>query len=164
MEKNSDFRIGLGYDIHRLADKRRLILGGVEIPYQQGLIGHSDADVMLHAICDAMLGAAALGDIGEYFPSTDIQYKDISSLELLKTTNDIISNKNFSIINIDVTLIMEEPKISHYKLMMREHISSVLKIEKESVNIKATTSEGVGPVGRLEAIACYAVVLLKIKN
>ncbi len=154
-------RIGIGYDIHRLVDDRKLILGGVEIPFIRGLSGYSDADVVLHALCDAMLGAAGLGDIGEQFPDTDPQYKDISSLVLLKKTNELIKKKSYSVFNADITLIMEEPRISPFKEKMRQNIKAALGISADAVNIKATTNEGAGEIGKGEAIAALAVVMLK---
>lgn len=153
-------KIGIGYDIHRFTEGRRLVLGGVEIPYVKGLEGHSDADVLLHAICDAILGALGEGDIGKHFPDTNPAYENISSLILLKRVSEIGANKNFRILNIDTVLIADEPKIDPFRDAMRVNISKVLEIEKDSVNIKATTSEGVGPIGR-EAIAAKAIVLVK---
>lgn len=150
-------RIGFGYDIHRLVEGRRLILGGVEIPYIKGLDGYSDADVLLHAICDAILGAMGKDDIGIHFPNNDPEFKGISSLELLKRVAAMVKSGSFSIINIDSTLILEEPKLMPFKNKMRENISRALEIPWDSVNIKATTQEGVGAIGRGEAIAAYAV-------
>ena len=150
-------RIGLGYDIHRLIDGRRLFLGGVEIPYLKGLEGYSDADVLLHAICDAILGAMGKDDIGVHFPNTDPQFKGISSLELLHKVSVLAERSNFRIINIDSTLILEEPKITPFKAKMKKTVASVLGIDEDRVNIKATTQEGVGAIGRGEAIAAYAV-------
>lgn len=151
-------RIGFGYDIHRLVEGRRLILGGVEIPYIKGLDGYSDADVLLHAICDAILGAMGKDDIGIHFPNNDPEFKGISSMELLKRVAAMVKSGSFSIINIDSTLILEEPKLMPFKNKMRENISRALGIPGDSVNIKATTQEGVGAIGRGEAIAAYAVV------
>lgn len=151
-------RIGLGYDIHRLVEGRRLVLGGVEIPYIKGLDGYSDADVLLHAICDAILGAIGKGDIGMHFPNTDPAFKDAQSTELLSKVNATLKTSGFRVINVDSTLVLEEPKLEPFKNKMKEIISHTLGISKEAVNIKATTQEGVGSLGRGEAIAAYAVV------
>lgn len=153
-------KIGIGYDIHRLGDERGVILGGVNIPFEKGLIGHSDADVLLHAICDAMLGAAGEGDIGVHFPDTDPLFKGISSIELLKKTNEIIEGRGFRVSNIDSVLIAEGPRVSPYRDAMIKEIATALRIEPRQIHIKATTSEGLGPVGRGEGIAAYAVCLL----
>ena len=153
-------RIGSGYDIHRLIEDRKLILGGVEIPYIKGLIGHSDADVILHSLSDAMLGGLALGDIGVHFPNTDSTYRDAKSMDLLKKVNDMITEKGYVVNNADITVIAEEPKISPFVEKMRKNISDALKIDMSSVSVKATTNEGVGAMGRGEAIASYAVVTL----
>ncbi|MDP2942657.1 MAG: 2-C-methyl-D-erythritol 2,4-cyclodiphosphate synthase [Candidatus Omnitrophota bacterium] len=150
-------RIGFGYDIHRLVEGRRLILGGVEIPYIKGLDGYSDADVLLHAVCDALLGAAGKDDIGIHFPNNDPEFKGISSVELLKRVAAIVVREGLMIINVDSTLVLEEPKLMPFKKRMRENISQALGIPEASVNIKATTQEGVGAIGRGEAIAAYAV-------
>lgn len=150
-------RAGLGYDIHRLVEGRKLFLGGVEIPYIKGLEGYSDADVLLHAICDAILGAMGKDDIGIHFPNNDPQFKGISSLELLHRVAELAAKEKFRIINVDSTLIMEEPKIVPFKAKMRKTIASVLGIEELRVNVKATTQEGVGAIGRGEAIAAYAI-------
>lgn len=154
-------RIGKGYDVHRLVEGRDLILGGVKVPYGKGLLGHSDADVLLHAICDALLGAAGLGDIGEHFPDSDPQYKGISSLLLLAHCVVLVGRQGFEVVNIDATLLAEAPKISPYKSAMRENIAEVLCLEPGAVNIKATTTEGLGPVGRGEGMAALCVALLK---
>lgn len=150
-------RIGLGYDIHRLIEGRKLFLGGVEIPYIRGLDGYSDADVLLHAVCDAILGAMGKDDIGIHFPNDDPTLKSISSLELLHRVSVLAENSGFRIINIDSTLILEEPKISPFKAKMKKTLASVLNIDEDRINIKATTQEGVGAIGRGEAIAAYAV-------
>ncbi|MFA5164779.1 MAG: 2-C-methyl-D-erythritol 2,4-cyclodiphosphate synthase [Candidatus Omnitrophota bacterium] len=150
-------RAGLGYDIHRLVEGRKLFLGGVEIPYIKGLDGYSDADVLLHAICDAILGAMGKDDIGIHFPNNDPQFKGISSLELLHKVAELAGKEKFRIVNVDSTLIMEEPKIVPFKAKMRKTIASVLGIEEGRVNVKATTQEGVGAIGRGEAIAAYAI-------
>jgi len=154
-------RVGIGYDIHRLTKGRKLVLGGVEIPHDAGLLGHSDADVLLHAVCDAMLGAAGLGDIGEHFSNTDPSYKDISSMRLLEKVMDLIVGEKYRVNNIDVVVAAEKPNISRFVGGMRGNISRILQLGPRQVNIKATTSEGVGPIGKSEAIASYAVVTLK---
>ena len=151
-------RIGLGYDIHRLVEGRKLFLGGVEIPYIKGLEGYSDADVLLHAICDAILGAMGKDDIGIHFPNDDPKFKGISSLELLHKVAVLAEASGFKIINVDSTLILEEPKILPFKARMKKTLASVLGIDEDRLNIKATTQEGVGAIGRGEAIAAYAVV------
>lgn len=154
-------KVGIGYDIHRLMEGRRLILGGVEIPYVKGLFGHSDADVLLHAVSDAMLGAAGLGDIGRHFPNDDPRYKGASSVDLLEKVNGIVKGEKYSVNNVDVVVVAEEPKIARFVESMRKKISGVLKINTSSINIKATTNEGVGSIGRGEAISSYAVVTLE---
>jgi len=157
-------RIGIGYDIHRLVEGRKLFLGGIEIPYVKGLLGYSDADALLHAICDAMLGAVGCGDIGEHFPDTDPKYQNISSLELLKIVADFIKEKGFKVVNIDTIVVAQEPVLSPFKKLMRERIAQALNMGEESVNIKAKTNEGLGEIGGKEAIACYATVLLVISR
>ncbi|MEI8389437.1 MAG: 2-C-methyl-D-erythritol 2,4-cyclodiphosphate synthase [bacterium] len=154
------YRIGNGYDIHRLVEGRKLVIGGVEIPYKCGLLGHSDADVLIHAIMDAMLGAVSLGDIGTHFPPTDEKYKDISSIELLKTVKKLIKSENYCISNIDAVIQAEKPKMADYITLMREILSEILEITKDKISIKATTMEGLGSIGEGKAIASYAVVLL----
>lgn len=154
-------RIGIGYDIHRLVEERKLFLGGVEIPYVKGLIGYSDGDVVFHAMADAMLGALALGDIGQHFPNTDPQYKGIPSREILKKTVKMISEKGYKIVNIDTTILAEEPKIHPFREKMIEAMVGIVGIDRDGINIKATTNEGVGAIGRGDAIAAYAVVLLE---
>ena len=156
-------RIGIGYDIHRLVEDRKLFLGGIEIPYLKGLLGYSDGDVLLHAISDAMLGALSLGDIGQHFPNTDPKYKDIESSRILRKTAELIAQKGDIINNIDTVILAEDPKVYPYKEGMIESISRTLGIDKTKISIKATTNEGVGSMGRGEAIAAYAVVLLKEK-
>ena len=153
-------RIGIGYDIHRLTRKRKLVLGGVEIPHSHGLEGHSDADVLLHAVCDAVLGALGQGDIGEHFPNTDERYKGISSLILLENVYALIQKEGYVVGNVDCVLQAEEPNISKYKNRMRAQIAGKLRIEERSVNIKATTQEKLGAVGNKEGIAAFASVLL----
>lgn len=154
-------RVGLGYDIHRLVEGRKLILGGVEIPYIKGLEGYSDADVLLHAICDAILGAIGKGDIGIHFPDTDPAFKDIPSIELLDEVKETLKTNGYKIINIDSTLILEEPKLGPFKNKMKQIISHLLGVTEDMINIKATTQEGVGSIGRGEAIAAYAVVFVE---
>jgi len=154
-------RIGIGYDLHCLVADRKLFLGGVEIPYIKGLFGHSDADVVIHALCDSLLGALAQGDIGEHFPDTDPKYQDISSMELLKLVVDLIKAKGYSICNIDTVIIAQEPNLSPFKKKIEENLALALKVGKDCVGIKAKTNEGIGETGRKEAIACYAVALLK---
>ena len=154
------FRIGQGFDLHRLVDNRPLILGGVTIPFERGLLGHSDADVLLHAIIDALIGAAGLGDIGKLFPDTSAEFKDIDSKILLKNTFVKIKNLGYAINNLDATVILEQPKLRPYIDNMREVIASLLEVEIGQVNIKAKTSEKVGIVGRGEAAIAEAVVLL----
>jgi len=151
-------RVGLGYDIHRLVEGRKLMLGGVEIPYIKGLEGYSDADVLLHAICDAILGAIGKGDIGIHFPDTDPAFKDIPSIELLDEVKETLKTSGYKIINIDSTLILEEPKLGPFKNKMKQIISRLLGVAEDMINIKATTQEGVGSIGRGEAIAADAVV------
>ncbi len=154
-------RIGNGYDVHRLTQGRRLILGGVDIPYEKGLLGHSDADVLLHAIMDALLGAAALRDIGYHFPDNDPQFKDISSIELLKRVSVLIKNKGYRVMNIDATIIAQRPKLKDYIESMINNIASALGIPKEDVNVKATTEEGLGFTGEGLGISASAVCLLE---
>ena len=154
-------RVGFGYDVHPLVEKRPLILGGVQVPYLFGLQGHSDADVLLHAICDALLGAVADGDIGRHFPDTDPQYRDIRSTVLLKRVMTRVKEKGFRVINIDATIVAEKPKLSEFIPRMVKEIEGVLEIEPGRINVKATTSEGLGFIGREEGIAVYAVALLE---
>lgn len=150
-------RVGLGYDVHRLVEYRKLILGGVEIPYEKGLLGHSDADVLLHAIMDSLLGACALGDIGKHFPDTDDNFKGISSIELLKKTGELVLKSGYIINNIDATIIAQKPKVSPYTERMRENISSALNIDIDKINIKATTEEGLGFTGELLGISSQSI-------
>lgn len=153
-----NFRVGYGYDVHRFAKGRRLVLGGVEIPHGEGLEGHSDADVLLHAICDALLGAAGFEDIGHQFPNTDARYKDISSLLLLEKVHSLLSEKGWKAVNIDCMVLLEEPKIYKHIPEMKKNISRVLKCE--NISIKATTSEGLGFIGNREGCSANAVVLI----
>ena len=154
-------RIGHGYDVHRFAPDRKLILGGVEIPYEYGLLGHSDADVLLHAVMDALLGAAALRDIGYHFPDTDMRYKGISSVELLGCVAEKIAAAGYRVGNIDVTVIAQTPKLKPYIPQMTENIAAKLGIEVDQVNVKATTEEGLGFTDSKEGMACHAVCLLE---
>ncbi|MCJ7691554.1 MAG: 2-C-methyl-D-erythritol 2,4-cyclodiphosphate synthase [Clostridiaceae bacterium] len=154
-------RIGMGYDVHKLVKNKNLILGGVTIPHETGLLGHSDADVLIHAIMDALLGAAALGDIGKHFPDTDTKYKDISSIVLLKHVGSLITEKNYLIENIDATIIAQMPKMAPYIPYMVKNIASALQLSIDKVNIKATTEEGLGFTGREEGISSNAICLLK---
>ncbi len=153
-------RLGMGYDVHRLVEGRDLIMGGVKIPYEKGLLGHSDADVLLHAISDALLGAAALGDIGKHFPDTDPAYKGISSLLLLEKVGDLLEDKGYLIENIDATIIAQAPKMRPHIDTMRENIAGALHISLEQVNVKATTEEGLGFTGNGEGISSQAICLL----
>ena len=153
-------RIGMGYDVHRLTNDRKLIIGGVEIPYEKGLLGHSDADVLLHAIMDALIGAAALGDIGKHFPDTDPVYKGISSLTLLEKVGSLLEENLFLIENIDATIIAQAPKMRPYIDEMRENIARALGISVEQVNVKATTEEGLGFTGMGEGISSQAICML----
>lgn len=153
-------QIGHGYDIHKLVEGRKLILAGVEIPYEKGLLGHSDADVITHAIIDALLGAAALGDIGKHFPDTDPKWKDANSLSLLNSTKSLLDNENFKINNIDCTIIAEEPKLSPFIETMKENICKVLQMNKNKINIKAKTNEGLDSTGEKNAISAFAVVTI----
>lgn len=153
-------RIGTGYDVHRLTEGRRLVLGGVEIPFPQGLLGHSDADVLLHAICDALLGAAALGDIGRHFPDTSPAFKDIDSRILLRRVGDLLQDQGWKIENIDSILIAQAPKLAGYIPDMCANIAATLKLDPERVNVKATTTEGLGWEGQGQGIAAQAVALI----
>lgn len=157
-------RIGHGYDVHRYVENRKLILGGVEIPYKFGLLGHSDADVLVHAIIDSLIGALCLGDIGKLFPDTDIKYKNIDSLILLKHVNNIIIEKKYEIINIDSTIVIQEPKLSSYIHNIRKNIADTCKININDINVKAKTEENLGFTGALQGVAAHAVVLINNKN
>lgn len=153
-------RVGMGYDVHRLTENRKLILGGVEIPYEKGLLGHSDADVAVHAIMDALLGAAALGDIGKHFPDTDPAYEGISSIALLERVADLLEEHNYIIENIDATIIAQRPKLLSFMPQMKANVAKALGIEETQVNIKATTEEGLGFTGSGEGISAQAICLL----
>lgn len=160
MTHDPEFRVGVGYDVHALVEGRALILGGVEVPFERGLLGHSDADVVAHAIGDALLGAAALGDIGRHFPDTDAQYLGVSSLRLLERIVHALGEAGFRPSNVDVTVVAERPKLAPYIGRMREHIGTVLGLTADCVSVKATTSEGLGFPGRGEGIAAYAVAMI----
>lgn len=157
-------RIGHGYDAHRFQAGRALVLGGVKIPYPLGLAGHSDADVVIHALCDALLGAAALGDIGQYFPDSNPELAGINSRLLLQQVMELLANHNYRIGNVDITIVAQEPKLAPYREQMRLHLAEDLRVTREQVNIKATTTEGLGFTGRKEGISAYAVALLLNKD
>ncbi len=160
----SDLRIGHGYDVHRLIEGRKLILGGVEVSHTLGLLGHSDADVLLHAVMDAILGALGEGDIGKHFPDTSGEFKDISSINLLIRVKDIMDKHGAKIVNLDSTLILQRPKVAPYIEKMRENISFALNTDISRINVKATTEEKLGFTGREEGVSAHSVVLLEIKN
>ena len=157
-----NIRIGHGYDVHRLVEDRALILGGVEIEYERGCLGHSDADVLLHAIMDALLGAAALGDIGRHFPDNDPAYKGISSMHLLTLVVEMLGKMSAKVVNVDATLILQRPKIAPYIEKMRENIAFALGVSKDRVNVKATTEEGLGFTGSGEGVSAHAVALIEL--
>lgn len=154
-------RVGFGYDVHKFAKGRKLILGGVQIPHSEGLLGHSDADALLHSICDAILGALAEGDIGKHFPDTDKKYKGISSLKLLSEVAKRLRQKKARLVNIDTTIVAEKPKLANYTDKMRNNISGTLKISLDKISVKATTQNGLGFIGKGEGIASFAIVLLE---
>lgn len=154
-------RVGLGYDIHRLVAGRKLVLGGVTIPFEKGLIGHSDADVLVHAACDALLGAANLGDIGMHYPDTDPRFKEISSIKLLEKTHRMIKDNGFNIMNIDSIIFAEMPKIFPFRDAMRKNIALAIEIDPDCVNVKATTTEGLGIIGKGEGIGAMCVALIE---
>lgn len=154
------FKVGFGFDVHRFSEGRKLVLGGVEIPFEKGLLGHSDADVLIHAIIDALLGAMGENDIGRLFPDTDMKYKDIPSIVLLEEVSKLLKDKGINIVNIDTTIVAQRPKISPYTDKMKTNIAKILNIEKTQINIKGKTTEGLGFEGREEGISAYAVVLL----
>ena len=153
-------RIGQGYDVHKLVEGRKLILGGVGIPYEKGLLGHSDADVLVHAVMDALLGAAALGDIGQHFPDTDPRYEGISSIELLKKVGELLEEKGYVVENIDATIIAQRPKLLNYRPKMAENIAQALHLDVSRVSVKATTEEGLGFTGAKEGIAAHSVCII----
>lgn len=156
-------RVGMGYDVHKLTEGRDLILGGVKIPWEKGLLGHSDADVLIHAVMDALLGASALGDIGKHFPDTDSAYKGISSLKLLEYVMDLLEKNGFSVGNVDAVIIAQKPKMAPHIPQMRKNLAEAMRIPEARVNVKATTEEGLGFTGRGEGIASQAVCLLEEK-
>lgn len=156
-------RIGFGYDIHKFSTERKLFIGGIEIPSAKGLLGHSDADVLIHALCDALLGAMGEADIGHHFPDTDRKYKDVSSLILLEQVRLLLEKRGYEIENIDTVVLLEAPKIASYKEKIKERLATCLLIEPSRISIKATTHEGMGEIGRGEAAAAHAVVLIKKK-
>jgi 2-C-methyl-D-erythritol 2,4-cyclodiphosphate synthase len=158
----SSNRIGIGYDIHRLVEGRKLVLGGVEIPFEKGLLGHSDSDVLIHAICDALLGAAALGDIGTHFPDTDPRWAGASSLDFLARVVKLLAEQGYRVENVDATVMAERPKLKPYIQAIRERLASVLHVNVGQVSVKAKTNEELGPVGRGEAMAAHAVALLNV--
>lgn len=160
-KRSINFRAGIGYDAHQLKDGCPLILGGMRIPHPQGLLGYSDADVLVHAICDALLGASSEGDIGRHFPDSDPQYQDIESLLLLRKVAELIEKRGFGVINIDATIVAQAPKLAPYIPRMEERIAQTLGVNKELVNVKATTAEGLGFTGKGEGIAAYAIALLE---
>lgn len=155
-----NIRIGHGFDVHAFAEGRRLIIGGVDIPHHRGLLGHSDADVLLHAICDALLGAAALGDIGRHFPDSDARFKGIDSRKLLRHVADLLDGRGWKVVNVDATIIAQAPKMAPHIAAMRQHIAEDLGIAAEQINVKATTTEKLGFTGREEGIAAEAVCLI----
>lgn len=153
-------RIGFGYDVHRLVTGRKLVLGGVTIPYEKGLIGHSDADVLVHSVCDALLGAASLGDIGMHYPDTDPEFKDIPSIKLLEKTHNMLKENGFGIINIDSIVFAERPKVMPFRSEMEKNIAMAIEIDPECVNVKATTTEGLGMIGKGEGIGAMCIALI----
>jgi 2-C-methyl-D-erythritol 2,4-cyclodiphosphate synthase len=162
-KKDTGYRVGMGYDVHPFVENRPLILGGITIPHYHGLAGHSDADCLVHAICDALLGAVAAGDLGQHFPDTDPQYQGIASLVLLERVTAIVARKGWKITNIDATIVVQTPRVASYRAQMEERIAATVGVEHERVNIKATTTEGLGFTGRNEGIAAYAVVLVEAR-
>jgi 2-C-methyl-D-erythritol 2,4-cyclodiphosphate synthase len=159
-----NFQIGSGFDVHRLVRGRKLVLGGVEIPFEKGLQGHSDADVLVHSICDAILGAIGKGDIGEHFPDTNLEFKNISSLVLLEKCGKMVLDEGFSICNIDCTIIAQAPKINNYKQEMKNNIAKTINIDHKLINIKGTTTEHLGYIGKGEGIACQSVTIITTMN
>jgi 2-C-methyl-D-erythritol 2,4-cyclodiphosphate synthase len=153
-------RVGLGYDVHRLVKGRKLVLGGSVIAHDKGLLGHSDADVLVHAACDALLGAAGLGDIGQHFPDSDPAYKDIYSIELLVISYAMVQEKSYRLVNLDATIFAQSPKLSPFKAQMENNLAKALKTDPSAINIKATTTEGMGLVGRQDAMAAMCMVLI----
>lgn len=157
----TSLRIGHGYDVHRLTEGRALILGGVDIPYEKGLLGHSDADVLTHAVMDALLGAAAIGDIGQLFPDSAAEFEGISSMELLRRVRERLEEERFAVVNIDATVLAQRPKLAPYRARMRENIASALGLDISRVSVKATTEEGLGFTGSGEGMAAHAIALLE---
>lgn len=155
-----EYRVGHGYDVHKLADGRELVLGGVKIPFEKGLLGHSDADVLVHAVMDALLGAVALGDIGRHFPDSSDEFLEISSLSLLSRVKSLLKERGYSVINVDATLILQKPKVASYIPEMVKNISKILEIEESRINVKATTEEHLGFTGRGEGVSAHAVVMV----
>ena len=156
-----NIRIGTGFDVHAFAENRKLVIGGIEIPFEKGLAGHSDADVLLHAICDALLGSLSLGDIGKHFPDTDPEFKDVNSINLLTEVYKMVKSKGYELGNLDAVLMLQRPKVSPYIEKMREKISSVLNVDTDKISIKATTTEKLGFTGREEGVAAMATVLVQ---
>jgi 2-C-methyl-D-erythritol 2,4-cyclodiphosphate synthase len=156
--------VGIGYDSHRLADGRRLVIGGVEIPYERGLDGHSDADVLVHALIDALLGAAGLGDIGQHFPDTDERWRDADSIELLAAVRTMLDESALEIVNVDATVVMEAPKLAPHRHAIRERLADALALESARVNVKASTGEGIGFIGRGEGVAALAIAGLRART
>ncbi len=157
---NQEFRTGIGFDVHAFAANRKLIIGGVEIPYEKGLLGHSDADVLLHAICDALLGSLALGDIGQHFPDTDEKYKNADSLVLLQKVYELVKQKGYILGNVDAVVAIQRPKLSPYIKKIRENIAEILEADIEQISVKATTTEKLGFIGRGEGASAFATVLI----
>jgi len=158
------FRIGTGYDLHRLVEGRPLLLGGIQIPFEKGLLGHSDADILCHAVTDALLGAAAMGDIGSHFPDTDVRFKDANSIDLLMRARNLLHAAGYRVVNVDATVVAERPKLRDHIDDMRQRLAEALALEKHMVSVKAKTNEGVGPEGRGEAMSAHAVVLLELPH
>ena len=157
----SNFRIGHGYDVHKLEERKKFIIGGIEIDHDKGAVGHSDADVVIHVICDALLGALSLGDIGKHFPDTDNKYKGIDSKILLQKVMKLVKEEKYQISNVDVTILLQKPKLRNYIDSMRDTLSNIMEINKSQISIKATTTEGMGFVGREEGVAAHCVCILK---
>jgi len=157
----SNFRIGHGYDVHKLEDGKKFIIGGIEIEHYKGAVGHSDADVVIHVICDALLGALSLGDIGKHFPDTDDKYKGIDSKILLQKVMKLVQEEKYQISNVDVTILLQKPKLRNYIDSMRDTLSNIMEINKSQISVKATTTEGLGFVGREEGVAAHCVCILK---
>ena len=157
----SNFRIGHGYDVHKLEEGKKFIIGGIEIDHDKGAVGHSDADVVIHVICDALLGALSLGDIGKHFPDTDDKYKGIDSKVLLQKVMKLVKEEKYQISNVDVTILLQKPKLRNYIDSMRDTLSNIMEINKSQISVKATTTEGLGFIGREEGVAAHCVCILK---